>query len=342
MSSPLALLAGPVPADPDLTGLTDLAAEAESVRGDVDQALALGARWASRLPRPGTGETRLLWSALATLGSVDLTVARAVEPHLDAHAILAEAGAEAPAGSTWGVWAAEGPGARLQADRDRTLTGTKPWCSLAGTVSHALVTAWVDDRQRQLFAVALDQPGVTAGDAPWVARGLRAVRSTPVDFDHAAAHPVGGPGWYLHRDGFAWGGIGVAAIWYGATVALARRLWQQAAQREPDQVGLMHLGIVDAALTAATATLLAAAERIDAGAAHGDDGALLALRTRQVVAEAAETVLRTVDHALGPAPLTTEEEHAARVSDLRLYVRQHHAERDAAALGRLVSGSSPW
>jgi hypothetical protein len=29
--------------------------------------------------------------------------------------------------------------------------------------------------------------------------------------------------------------------------------------------------------------------------------------------------------------------HAARVSDLTLYVRQHHAERDLAALGRLVA-----
>ena len=32
-----------------------------------------------------------------------------------------------------------------------------------------------------------------------------------------------------------------------------------------------------------------------------------------------------------------EPEHAARVADLRLYLRQHHAERDLAALGRLVA-----
>ena len=35
---------------------------------------------------------------------------------------------------------------------------------------------------------------------------------------------VGEPGWYLDRPGFAWGGIGVAAVWYGATVAVARRV----------------------------------------------------------------------------------------------------------------------
>ena len=41
-------------------------------------------------PGAGAGRTAHLWAALATLGAVDLTVARVVEPHLDALAILAE------------------------------------------------------------------------------------------------------------------------------------------------------------------------------------------------------------------------------------------------------------
>ena len=67
--------------------------------------------------------------------------------------------------------------------------------------------------------------------------------------------------------------------------------------------------------------------------AAGTRAPLTALRVRQVVADSAETVLAAVDHALGPAPLTSEEEHAGRVADLRVYLRQHHAERDTAALG---------
>jgi hypothetical protein len=39
---------------------------------------------------------------------------------------------------------------------------------------------------------------------------------------------------------------------------------------------------------------------------------------------------------LGPAPLAFEEEHVRRVADLELYLRQHHADRDLAALGQLV------
>jgi alkylation response protein AidB-like acyl-CoA dehydrogenase len=320
--------------------LTELAADAGDARGDVRRSLELAERWGKRLPAPGQGRTVHLWEALATLGAVDLTVARVVEPHLDALAILGQ-----PRGGTWGVWAAEGPGVRLRAEPAEggvLLDGRKPWCSLAADLSHALVTAWVDDERRQLFEVDLRQSGVTVAELPWVARGLSAVRSTAVDFTAATAAPVGDPGWYLRRDGFAWGGIGVAAIWYGASVGLARRLWQQAAERELDQVGQLHLGRVDAALTSASSVLLATAESIDDGRIAGDAAALAAARARQVVADAAETVLLSADHALGPAPLATEDEHAGRVADLRLYLRQHHAERDTAALGRLVSGVSPW
>ena len=43
------------------------------------------------------------------------------------------------------------------------------------------------------------------------------------------------------------------------------------------------------------------------------------------------------DRALGPGPLTTDDAHARRVSDLRIYLRQHHGERDLARLGRLLT-----
>ena len=86
--------------------------------------------------------------------------------------------------------------------------------------------------------------------------------------------------------------------------------------------------------------LLESADEIDRGRADGESGALLALRVRQVVADAVEATIRVADHALGPGPLAFEAEHATRVSDLRVYVRQHHAERDGAALGRALFGTS--
>jgi alkylation response protein AidB-like acyl-CoA dehydrogenase len=321
-------------------GLRSLAASAAEAADDVPgAALALAGQWSERLPLPGSGATVELWEALATLAAADLSVARAVEPHLDAVAILAEAGLPRPAG-TWGVYAAEGPGVRLEARPEPAggwlLTGTKPWCSLAGDLDHALLTAWVDAERRGLFAVDLRGPGVRAVDGEWHARGLSRIVSGSIELDDVAATEVGGPGWYLRRDGFAWGGIGVAAVWYGGAVGVARRLLRQARVRTPDQVALVHLGRVDTALGTARRALRDAAAAVDAGTADGAAGALLALRVRQVVADAAETVLGTVERALGPGPLALEPDHAARVADLRLYLRQHHAERDTAALGGLL------
>jgi hypothetical protein len=139
--------------------------------------------------------------------------------------------------------------------------------------------------------------------------------------------------------------MGVAAVWYGGAVGVARRLL--GGGREPDQVALMHVGAVDATLWGARSVLADAASRVDSGDADGTDGAVLALRVRRVVASAVEEVLERVAHATGPAPLALEEEHARRVADLQLYVRQEHAERDAASLGRTLLRhddvtSPPW
>jgi hypothetical protein len=63
------------------------------------------------LPLPGGGRTRERWAVLADLAGEDLSLARLAEGHADALAILAELGhAAPPAGSRWGVWAAQPPG----------------------------------------------------------------------------------------------------------------------------------------------------------------------------------------------------------------------------------------
>ena len=291
---------------------------------------------------------------LATLGAVDLTVARVVEPHVDALAILNEAwrlglAPESfwPHDATWGVYAAEGADrleARRHQDGQWRLTGDKPWCSLPGQVSHALVTAW-EGEDRRLFAVALRQPGVTAlPDERWVSRGLSQVTSTGLRFAAVSAEPVGGVGWYLDRPGFAWGGAGVASIWFGGAVALARRLYDAASARAPDQVALLHLGSVDAALARSRSVLLDAARMADEGTTP-EQADLVCQRVRQVVVGAAEEILERVAHCLGPRPLSVDEEHARRVADLTVYLRQDHAERDRARLGSTVlatPGTSAW
>jgi alkylation response protein AidB-like acyl-CoA dehydrogenase len=328
----------------------ELIAAAQAAAGEwgcsATAALALAATYGRRLPLPGRGGTAVRWRLLAEVAAVDLTVARVLEAHADALAILAEAGQPLPDG-TWGVFAAEAPDASLVAtptgDGVR-LTGTKPWCSLAGSLDSALVTADVAGG-RGLYAADLHHRSVTV-DPPqrWVARGLTAVPSAPVHFAGTPARAVGETGWYLTRPGFAWGGLGVAACWLGGACALAAALRAAAVSRTgPDAaIYAMHLGGVDVALHAAATCLDDAARRIDEEQVSGDAAALLALRVRSVLARTAEETAERVGHALGPAPLAFDEQHARRVADLQLYVRQHHAERDLAALGRglLAGGAS--
>ncbi|MDK1360592.1 acyl-CoA dehydrogenase [Arthrobacter sp. zg-Y1219] len=330
----------------EVPGLPELSQRAAAVRGCASAGLTLAEELAAAAPYPGQGRTKRLWSILATVAAADLTAARSVEPHLDALAILEQAGTSADPG-TWGVFAAEGPGTELTATPVAggwELSGRKPWCSLASSLDHAVVTAHTGAGRRRAFAVDLRQAAVTPVPGTWISRGLADVDSGPVDFASAAARPVGDDNWYLRRPGFAWGGIGVAACWYGGAAGVARRMFSAAQEREPDQIAHLLLGRADARLQAARAALDSAAAAVDAGRAEGRDGALLAQRVRGIVADAAAEVLTLADHGLGPGPLALEEDHARRTADLRIYLRQHHAERDFAALGRslLQGGGAPW
>ena len=316
---------------------------ASQAAGDVPLSLAVARHLGGVAPQPGTGRTLELWELLATVGSSDLTVARVLEPHLDAQAIATQADQSFDLETTWGVFAAEGPGVAVTASQDSDgwrLNGTKPWCSLAGVLDRALITAHTEGARR-LFSVDLRDPGVAASEGAWIARGLAAVRSESIELSDVAATPVGEDGWYLTRPGFAWGGMGVAAVWFGGAVGIARSLVEHLRKREPDQLGLAMLGETDVLLSSCRTMLAAAAQHVDGGVG---DPATTAQRVRSAVSAAAERVITIAGHAMGPAPLALDEEHARRVVDLTLYLRQDHAERDLVRLGSrlLETEATPW
>lgn len=292
------------------------------------------------LPRPGGGRTRERWAVLADLAEEDLSLARLAEGHADAVAILAELGvlAAPPAGSRWGVWAAQPPGPRLmasQTDGGWRLDGTKQYCSGARSLSHALVTAAAPDGTR-LFAVGTE--GLAPVPGSWPATGMAASDTLDVKFTDVPAEPVGGPGGYTGRAGFAHGGAGVAACWYGGARGVGQTLLAAAAGRDAGPHALAHLGAVDIALRTARTALEEAAAEIDADPDDvRDDGRLRALRVRALVESVATEVMHRVGRALGAGPLSHDEAHSRRVADLTVYLRQHHAERDLAELGALVA-----
>lgn len=371
----LAEARGPVPSTAGpragLDGLLDAVASAV---GDVPALLALAQDAGRTWPQPGQGNTGALWELLASVAAVDVASGRIFEPHLDALAILAQSGRDLRrVEGAWGVFAAEGPGARLEAkagDAGILLSGSKPWCSLAPLLDHAVITAHTETGGRAAFAVDLHHPGVACEEPAWIARGLQEIPSGTVHFNQVPAEQLGGDDWYFSRPGFAWGGMGVAACWLGGAVAVARdyRDSLRAAAdrgREPDQIALASLGETDRILTSALQYLARTAALIDDGGLAGGDLAASAkehrlpggdqhpgsdrsawseaLRVRGTVAAAVERVLALVSQNRGPAPLAFDEAYAKRMADLALYVRQHHALRDDAQLGALtLNGEEPW
>ncbi|MGF7187141.1 hypothetical protein JOE11_000168 [Robbsia andropogonis] len=301
-----------------------------------------------QIPFPGKGETVARWRALAATGAYDLSAAKLYESHTDALAILAELAPNRVAPSGMGaVWAAENGIDRLHFDGHR-LSGRKPWCSGAHATQWALVTAWPEHEsdhapgRRLLVLVDMRLNGISHDTSAWSAVGMTHTRTAVLSFDHVEAVPIGDPDSYISRPGFWHGGIGIAAVWYGAACAIGARV---AAASPGDVHKSMHLGAIDGYLTASRALLVEAATAIDA--APLASSYLWALRTRTVIDDAARRVIDHAGRALGAAPFCQEPAFARRMADLPVFLRQSHAEKDLIALGTRLTeadshGISPW
>ncbi|MGC5615060.1 acyl-CoA dehydrogenase family protein [Georgenia sp. Z1491] len=297
------------------------------------------------LPLPGRGATLARWRDLARLTARNVVTGRLAEAHADAVAITTDLGAPelvAP-GTHWGVWAAEPPSPRLyaaEAGGSWTLSGTKPWCSGASLCTHALVTATVDGDGGAvaLFAVDLRRPGVRAVPDTWPAVGMADSDSGWVELSEVPARRLGSHADYLDRPGFWHGGAGVAACWFGGAAGVAAPLLARAARPGASELVRAHAGATAAELAAGWALLTEAAATIDA---DPDDRAGLrtarALSVRTRIDRLATTVIARVGRGLGAGPLCADGEHARRVADLGVYIRQTHAEADEAQIAAAVA-----
>jgi alkylation response protein AidB-like acyl-CoA dehydrogenase len=293
------------------------------------------------LPLPSGGRTAERWMGLAGWGRRDLGLARLVEGHTDAVAILAEAARDVRSEALYGVWASRsgGTGARLVPSGDGlVLHGTVRFCSGAHTIDRALVVADapVPADGRVVVDIALDQPGIVPEPDTWATAAMAAADTVDVRFDGVAVlhdELVGPPGWYTARPGFVAGGGGVAAVWWGGAAGLLdRAVAHLHSPADPHQ--LAHLGEVHALMEAASALLLRTADALDA--VPGADHTCSLAAVRCAVERAAREVVERVPRMVGPAALSSDGDLAQALADLSLYIRQHHGERDHAALGASV------
>lgn len=293
---------------------------------------------------PGAGHTGARWLALHDLAVQDVAVARLCEAHLDATAILVEAGARPREGAVYGVWASvrpDGAGVRLDAGR---VQGRTDFCSGIGIVDRALVEVTVDGDRRLVDVDArfVHHDGAwcsptSASNAriEWHHAGLTACNTGAVTWvDAADVELVGGPGWYLDRVGFWHGACGPAACWAGGAAGLVPEL-----APGDDPFRLAAFGELWADAWTMRAVLQQAGDEIDRDPSNVEAARWRARALRHTVHETCTTMLDRFARASGPRPLVACADIAQRIADVEIYLRQHHGLRDLAALGRDVRTS---
>lgn len=310
------------------------------------------------LPLPGRGRTAERHMRLFDIARRQpVSVARLVEAHTDATAILAEGDRAPRPGALYGVWASAGPSddacvrQRTPAHvvwsmTDLVIVGTKPFASGLGCVTRALVTASLGGAAGRPASVLVDVDvrsanTVTFDTTHWSTPALADAATGAVAFrDHPVGEQdiVGAPGWYLDRAGFWHGACGPAACWAGAAAGLVDAA-ESLVDDNPHRRA--HLGALRSDLWALEAVLVTAGDQIDAQPTDTTAGHRRALAVRHHVERTVADVLDRFGRAFGPRPFAHDADLNQRWLDTHLYTRQDHGERDLEQLGRLGDGSTP-
>jgi alkylation response protein AidB-like acyl-CoA dehydrogenase len=287
------------------------------------------------LPLPGKGATAVRHHRLAEIAREDLTLARLAEAHADALAILAEAGRSREPGALYGVWASELPDRPLRLEQHRgglRIFGTKMFCSGAGIVDRALVTARVPEPQLVEIDLLQNSEWISYYDGGWITPAFAGTKTATAIFDGTPVRDfVGCPGWYLNRPGFWHGACGPASCWAGGAMGI---LDYALLRRTENPHTVAHLGAMEAAVWAMKACLEVAGHEIDDQPRDQKTAVTRALSLRHVIEQFCVDILQRFGRACGPRPLAFDRALSRRYQEVELYIRQCHAERDLESLGK--------
>ena len=308
---------------------------------DIDDLTAAGLPQAP-LPRSagglglGTepaGASHLL-AVLRSLGRGNLALGRLFEAHVNAvrlavryggTVLVEEVAADARAGRMIGLWVTDPPGHALRADGG-TLRGDKQFCSGAGHLSRAVVTAADQAGETHLAYARLDA-GAVARPFPGSLSGMRAATTGQVSFRGASATVFGAPGDYLREPDFSCGAWRTSAATLGGLDALMEQLASQLAARGRGGDPHQQARFGHALLAAETARLWMAeaaqrAEAADAGTAAVSYVGL----ARLAVERACLDVIELAQRSLGVAALQRSNPVERIARDLATYLRQPAAD----------------
>ncbi len=293
---------------------------------------------------------------LRAIGYRDLVLGRLLEGHGNALALIARCGTasqrtaadrDAAAGALFGVWnTAPANGVRTETASDGSveLHGRKSFCSGAGTVARALITARDADGSSQMLLVPMDRVTTHIDPASWAPLGMLESDSFAVDFTGVRLERdalIGGVDDYDRQPWFGAGAARFVAVQAGGIARLADEFAAFAVRRATGDDALQMTRLGECAVAAQTAAhwVRACAEAWAAWDARPDAERQ---RTLQVTVDAARTateraaldVLERVERGVGARGLLAPEPFAPLVRDLRMYLRQPAPDLAVARVGR--------
>jgi hypothetical protein len=267
----------------------------------------------------------------------NLSLAKLCEAHWDALAILSEAGFDIKDNELYGVWASEGPDRNLtiaEVNGKLYLNGIKMFCSGAGIVDRALITAYyespviIDLNLKNIY----DQLEITTD--LWCTQAFEKTNTASIVFKNILVDKkdiIGKDDWYVKRNGFWGGALGPAACWGGGAAGL---LDYAQDNKRNDPHTLAHLGAIAANIWAIESYLVSAGNEIDNNKLDAKALISLALKIRHLIEVSSTDTLRRFARAYGPFPLACVQDISVRYQELDLFLRQSHAERDLEVLGK--------
>jgi hypothetical protein len=201
-------------------------------------------------------------------------------------------------------------------------------------VDRALVTVKLPEPQLIEIDVRENPDSISYREGGWITTAFAETRTATVVFHGAAIESddrIGPPGWYLSRPGFWHGACGPAACWAGGAIGLVD---YALANRTENPHTLAHLGAMEASVWAMYSCFETAGRQIDAHAEDRDTAITRALSLRHVIEQLCVDILQRFGRACGPRPFAFDEDASRRYSEVQLYIRQCHAERDLEMLAR--------
>lgn len=286
-----------------------------------------------------------LFDLLRFLGRGNLAVGRIFEGHVNAVKLISLFGKEdqiehaaqdLAAGHLFGIWNAEAAnGVRFLEAPATVLTGIKVFCSAAGQVSRALITA-KEESGMQMLLIPLE-PGARVLPSSLSLHGMRATQTAGIDFDGLNVPPdafIGGPADYLSEPAFSGGAWRTATVTLGGLDALIEETRRQlvARKRHTDPHQLSRMGQVLIARESARLWIERAARVEESALPTADITGYINL-ARIALESATFDIIRMVQRSLGLAAFLKSNPVERLMRDLATYLRQPAADEALTEAG---------